>query len=154
MKIETQFLLIDQTDRKLRPFKTAAEVIIPPRGWINTIRNVMKMSLSQMGKRIGITAPSVKEIEEREVSGAISLNTLRSAGKALNLKLVYGFVPIDKSIRNTIDLKAMELAATIVLRTSHNMMLEDQGISETRIRKAIKLKTEEIKRSMPKALWD
>ena len=154
MKTETQFLVIDQTDRKLRAFKTAGEVIIPPRGWINTIRNAMKMSLSQMGKRLGITAPSVKEIEDREVSGAISLNTLRSAGNALNMKLVYGFVPIDKSIRNTIDLKAMELATTIVLRTSHNMMLEDQGISETRIRKAIKLKTEEIRRSMPKALWD
>ena len=154
MKTETQFLLIDQTDRKLRPFKAASEVIIPPRGWINTIRNAMKMSLSQMGKRLGITAPSVKEIEVREISGAISLNTLRSAGKALNMKLVYGFVPIDQSIRKTIDLKAMELAATIVLRTSHNMILEDQGISETRIRKAIKLKSEEIKRSMPKALWD
>ena len=154
MKTETQFLLIDQTDRKLRPFKAASEVIIPPRGWINTIRNAMKMSLSQMGKRLGITAPSVKEIEEREVSGAISLNTLRSAGKALNMKLVYGFVPIDKSIRKTIDLKAMELAARIVLRTSHNMILEDQGISGPRIRKAIKLKSEEIKRSIPKALWD
>ena len=154
MKTETQFLLIDQTDRKLRPFKAASEVIIPPRGWINTIRNAMKMSLSQMGNRLGITAPSVKEIEEREVSGTISLNTLRSAGKALNMKLVYGFVPIDQSIRKTIDLKAMELAARIVLRTSHNMMLENQGIAGTRIRKAIKLKSEEIKRSMPKALWD
>jgi predicted DNA-binding mobile mystery protein A len=119
MDILKQSLLIAQTDRKLQPFKAAGKVRIPPRGWIYTIRNTIKMSLSQMGRRHGITAPSVKEIEEREVNGTVTLNTLREAGKALNMTLVYGFVPMDGTINKMIDKQARELAAQIVLRTSH-----------------------------------
>ncbi len=149
-----QSLIIDQTDRKLRPFNAAGKVIIPPRGWINTIRNAMKMSLRQMGKRLGITAPSVREIEEREANGTITLNTLREAGRALNMRLVYGFVPMDRSIRKSIDKRAKEVASQIVLRTSHNMKLEDQGTTKAQVKKAIKMQADKIITSMPKSLWD
>jgi predicted DNA-binding mobile mystery protein A len=154
MNTTKQSLIIDQTDRKLKPFIAAGRVIIPPRGWINTIRNAMKMSLSQMGKRLGITAPSVMEIEEREANGTITLNTLREAGKALNMRLIYGFVPMDQSIRESINKRAKEVASQIVLRTSHNMKLEDQGTTKAQIKKAIKMQTDMIKTSMPKGLWD
>jgi predicted DNA-binding mobile mystery protein A len=149
-----QSLIIDQTDRKLKAFNAAGKVIIPSRGWINTIRNAMKMSLSQMGKRLGITAPSVREIEEREANGTITLNTLREAGRALNMRLVYGFVPMDQSIRKSIDKRANEVASQIVLRTSHNMKLEDQGTTKAQVKKAIKMQADKIITSMPKSLWD
>lgn len=154
MNTTKQSLIIDQTDRKLKPFNAAGQVIIPPRGWINTIRNAMKMSLSQMGKRLGITAPSVREIEEREANGTITLNTLKEAGRALNMRLVYGFVPIDRSIRKSIDKRAKEVASQIVLRTSHNMRLEDQGTSKAHVKKAINMQADKIITLMPKSLWD
>jgi len=154
MDTTKQSLIIDQTDRKLKSFNAAGKVIIPPRGWINTIRNAMKMSLSQMGKRLGITAPSVREIEEREVNGTITLNTLREAGRVLNMRLVYGFVPMDGSIRKSIDKRAKEVASQIILRTSHNMKLEDQGTTKALVKKAIKMQTDKIINSMPKSLWD
>ena len=154
MDTTKQSLIIDQTDRKLKPFNAAGKVIIPPRGWINTIRNAMKMSLSQMGKRLGITAPSVREIEEREANGTITLNTLREAGRALNMRLVYGFVPMDGSIRKSIEKRAKEVASQIILRTSHNMKLEDQGTTKALVKKAIKMQTDKIITSMPKSLWD
>jgi predicted DNA-binding mobile mystery protein A len=154
MDTTKQSLIIDQTDRKLKPFNAAGQVIIPPRGWINTIRKAMKMSLSQMGKRLGITAPSVREIEERESNGTITLNTLRDAGRALNMRLVYGFVPMDRSIRESINKRAKEVAAQIVMRTSHNMKLEDQGTTKAQVKKAIKMQADKIITSMPKSLWD
>ena len=154
MDTTKQSLIIDQTDRKLKPFNAAGQVIIPPRGWINTIRNAMKMSLSQMGKRLGITAPSVRELEEREANGTITLNTLREAGRALNMRLVYGFVPMDRSIRRSIDKRAKEVASQIVLRTSQNMKLEDQGTTKAQVKKAIKMQADKIITSMPRSLWD
>ena len=154
MKTIKQFLLIDQADRKLQPFKVAGKVIVPSRGWINTIRNALNMSLSKTGKRLGITAPSVKEMEEREVSGSITLNTLREAGKALDMRLVYGFVPQSGSIRKTISNRAKEVATHLVSRTSQHMRLEDQLTTDSQLKKAIKLKTDEIIASMPKILWD
>jgi len=154
MKEAKQKLLIDQADRKLKPFSAVSRVIVPPGGWINTIRKAIKMSLSQMGSRLEISAQSVKEIEEREANGTITLNTLRNAGKALNMKLVYGFVPMDKSINKMIEKRAKALAEQIVLRTSHTMKLENQATSRVEIKKAISNKSEELKMKMPKQLWD
>ena len=53
-----------------------------------------------------------------------------------------------------IEKKAMELAEQIVLRTSATMNLEDQKNTMERLRIAIKDRAEEIKREMPRYLWD
>jgi transcriptional regulator with XRE-family HTH domain len=41
------------------------------------------MSLRQLGERLQISQQSVKEIEEREVSGSITLKSLRETAEAL-----------------------------------------------------------------------
>ena len=53
-----------------------------------------------------------------------------------------------------IDRKARELATRIVLRTSNTMKLEDQGNSDTRIKKAIEEKAMSFKNEIPKILWN
>lgn len=40
---------------------------------------------------MGISAQSVKEIEQRERDGGVSLKVLNTAAKAFGLKLSYGF---------------------------------------------------------------
>lgn len=154
MNAAKQMLLINQADRKLQPFNAAGKVTVPPKGWISTIRGAMKMSLSQMGKRLKISPQSVKELEEREASGTITINTLRQAGKVLNMKLIYGFVPVDKSIEKMIDKQAHKVARDLVMRTSQNMKLEDQATSQAQVRRSIEQKALEIKMKMPKQLWD
>lgn len=57
------------------------------------------MSFRQFGERLGLTPPSAESIEKREREGSITLKSLEEAGKALNMKLVYGFVPMDGSIK-------------------------------------------------------
>lgn len=68
-------------------------------------------------------------MEQREKEGSISLKSLRESAWALDMELVYGFVPKDGSLDALIDCKARELAAQIVSRTSTTMNLEDQGNS-------------------------
>jgi hypothetical protein len=70
------------------------------------------------------------------------------------MKFIYGFAPKASSIDELVDIKAKEMARRIVLRTSHTMNLEDQGISEEGICQAIEELAAEIKREMRKSLWD
>lgn len=149
-----QKLIIEQLDRKLSKFSDLEEMTIPPNGWIYSIRIALKMSLRQLGKMLNITAQSVKEIEEREKTGAISLKVLRQVGQALNMKLVYGFIPKNKTIEKMIEERTYEMAKEIVLRTSASMRLEDQENREERILAAINEKALELKQKMPKYLWD
>ena len=154
MNTQKQKLLIEQVDKKLSLLRPVENVISPQRGWVYAIRSALKMSLRQLGNRLKISAQSVKEIEERETNGSITIKALREVANALDLKLVYGFVPKGESLEAVIEKKANEKAREIVLRTSNTMKLEDQENSKTRIEKAIKSKAEEIKNKMPKYLWD
>ena len=70
------------------------------------------------------------------------------------MKLVYGFIPKAGSLEKMIENRAKEIAEEIVRRTSASMVLEDQGNTETRLRKAIQEKTAELKHEMPRYLWD
>lgn len=153
-KIKQQKLLLEQLNKKMQPFKALQTATVPAEGWVHAIRTALKMSLRQMGNLLSITSQSVKETEQREKDGSITLKNLREAGRALNMRLVYGFIPEDGSLEKMIEKKAREIAEEIVKRTSHSMMLEDQENSEQRIKKAIKERTEEIKNEMPRYLWD
>lgn len=112
------------------------------------------MSLRQLGNKMGITAPSVHEIEQRETSGTVSLKVLRQVGEALDMKLVYGFVPGTESLAEMIENRAHQIAQEIVMRTSVSMALEDQKNSDHRIKLAVMEKVAEIKSSLPRYLWD
>lgn len=148
-------LLIKQLDRKLGLLKKIEDVQVPEQGWIYTIRTALNMTLEQLGKRLNnMSKQGVKDIEVREASGTITINSLKEAGNGLGLKFVYGFIPNPYSLEELIDLKATELAKSIVLRTQNNMLLENQGNTEEIINEAIKELASELKREMRKSLWD
>jgi predicted DNA-binding mobile mystery protein A len=154
MKDNKQLLLLQQTDKKTQVFKELKSITIPTKGWINTFRTALKMSLRQLGNRLLIAPQSVKEIEEREANGTITLKSLRDVANALDMQLVYGFVSKHESLEQMIEKRAKELAKEIVLRTHNTMTLEAQENSAERIEQAIAQKTAEIKYEMPKYLWD
>ena len=147
-------LLIEQLDQKLKPFQKTEVVLVPDKGWINTIRTTLNMTMAQLGSKLNVTRQGIKGIEESEAKGSISINSLKEAGEALGLKFVYGFVPKDGTIDNLIKSRAKKLAKKIVLRTNQNMKLENQGISDKKIKQSIIDLATEIKREMRKSLWD
>ena len=147
-------LLIEQLDQKLAPFKNAGMILTPQKGWINTIRTTLNMTRAQLGSKLKLTKGAIQKIEEREATGQITINKLRDVGHALDMQLVYGFVPKHGTIDNLISLKAKELARKIVLKTNQNMKLENQGIGDKKINQSIMDLADEIKREMRKSLWD
>lgn len=149
-----KLLQIQQLNNKMLAFANLQKIAPPPIGWIKAIRTAIGMSMLQLGNRLSITKQSVQDIERREKDGSVTLRALREAGKALDMQLVYGFVPNDGSLEALIDRKATELAMQIVLRTSNTMKLEDQENTKQRIEKAIQERAMAIKNEMPKTLWD
>ncbi len=147
-------LLISQLEQKLKPFAVAKNSTIPSKGWLHTIRTSLNMTMEQLGNRLGITKQGVKKIEESEAKGTVSINTLKDVAKALDMQLVYGFVPKNGTMQELIAKKAEKLATKIVLRTHKNMQLENQAITDTKLKNAIKELAEEIAREMKKSLWD
>lgn len=154
MKKNKNQLLLEHLETKIAPFKGVTEVIIPHTGWVKSIRTTLGMSLRQLANRMGVSPQSINEMEKREVSGTITLNTLRELAHSLDMQLVYGLTPKDESIEKMIERRAFEIAKEIVNRTHTTMTLEDQQNSEERINKAIAQKTEELLDEMPKYLWD
>ena len=152
--MKKQILILDHVNAKIAQLKKAEDLVIPPAGWIYSIRQALGMSMRQLGNRMGITPQSVKEIEEREKNGTVTLKVLQQFGHALNLKLVYGFVPSEGTLEKIIERRALELATEIVKRTSASMKLEDQENKPDRLKKAVREKAEEIKFQMPKYFWE
>lgn len=153
MKQLKQKLMIEQMDAKLKEFIPLLKNQSPEGGWINAIRRSLKMSFRQFGDRMNVTPQGAEGIEKREKEGSITLKILEEAGRALNMKLVYGFVPIDGSIEKTIENRARELAIEIVKTTSNTMVLEDQENSNERLKKAVEDKTKQLVYEMPRHLW-
>lgn len=147
-------LLLEQLDKRLKPFKGTEKVAVPSIGWVKNIRTALNMTLSQLGKKLNITKQGARDLEKREESGVISIQLLREVGRVLEMDFVYGFVPIDGSVDQLVEKKAKKMATKIVLRTSQSMKLENQGNSDERIKQAIEELTEDLKNELQKSLWD
>jgi predicted DNA-binding mobile mystery protein A len=94
------------------------------------------------------------DIEKREKDGSITIKSLREVARAMDMRLVYGFVPNDGLLDALIDKRVAEPATQIVMRAANTMKLEDQANSKKRIETAIREWAAAIKNDMPKILWD
>jgi predicted DNA-binding mobile mystery protein A len=103
----------------------------PKTGWIRTIREALGMTMAQLGKRLGISPQSLRNLEERERKGTISLAKLREAAEAMDCELKIAFVPRG-SLEATVQAQAARRATEQRDRLIHTMRLESQeaGVSE------------------------
>lgn len=149
-----KLLSVKQLDRKLQALYKSRNLDIPINGWIRNIRNSLNMTQEQLADKLNISRQGVADMERREPSGAISINTLKEVGQAMGLKLIYGFVPLEESFEKLVEDKATRLAEHIVLRTNHNMSLEDQAIDQESEKESIRELAIEIKTEVRRGLWD
>ena len=147
MKSSEIQLLLNQTQEKINSFSVLKSVEKPDKGWVSTIRVSLKMSLRQLGERLHISPQGVKDLEKREESGAITLNSLKEVARALDMDLVYGFISRHNSLEAMIEERAREIAEELILKSN-------QEGSDKDIKKAIEQKTYEIASKMPSYLWD
>lgn len=149
-----KLLLLRQLDAKIFSYNLTTNAKQLEGSWINAIRRALNITMMQLGRKMGTSKQSILQYEKSEQLGNISIKNLREIGLAMDMDLVYGFVPKDGSLEKLVDRKAGDLARKIVLRTHQNMKLESQETSTKHIESAIMELKEEFKRELHKSLWD
>jgi predicted DNA-binding mobile mystery protein A len=139
-------------DAQLKNAKRLLPSPPPPKGWLRAIRDGLGMTAAQFGARLGISQPSIADLERREASGTVTLAALKAAATALDCTLVYAVVP-NESLEATIRKQARKAAAKRLARVAHSMRLEAQGLSDQSNREQLDELTEEIIRTEPRAIW-
>ena len=124
----------------------------PVKGWLRSIREALGMSGKQLGERMGVSQPRVVQLEKDEVSGAVTMKSMRQAAEALDCVFVYAVVP-RTNLKETVRNQAYKVAEKSLSRTSHTMLLEDQQVSNDERRKMLESKIDDLAREMPNDFW-
>ncbi|HNP91623.1 mobile mystery protein A [Macellibacteroides fermentans] len=147
-------LYLEQIDRKIKAFSGVLPDSKPMGGWIEAVRKAIGMNMRQLATKMNKTPQAIKQIQEREKAGTITLNSLEETAAAMNMKLVYAIVPMEtSSLSELIQQQAEKMAKEIVIRANKTMSLEDQKISEKRIKNSIKEISAELAEN-PEKLWE
>lgn len=146
-------LIREQLDATLQRFKPILLVSPPKKGWIRAVRDALGMTGLQFSKRLNVNPSRVTEMEHGEISGSLTIKTMRKAAESLNCVFVYAIVP-QKTLEDIVKKQIQKAAHERFNRISHTMDLEDQELSSKEKKKALKELEEELLRSMPKFMWD
>lgn len=141
---------LDSRFAKLRPLLKTQR---PPKGWLRAIRDALGMTTKQFGQRLGVSQPRIVELEQSEVNGTVTLNTLRRAAEALGCRLVYLLVP-EKPLAETVRERAELIADRQSSAVEHTMRLEDQAVNDKGVARALRQQTIEELLRRPARLWD
>jgi predicted DNA-binding mobile mystery protein A len=125
----------------------------PPKGWLRAIRDALGMTTKQFGQRLGVSQPRIVELEQSEVSGTVTLNTLQRAAEALGCRLVYVLVP-EQPLAETVRERAELVADRQSSAVEHTMRLEDQAVTDKGAARALRQQMIEDLLRRPARLWD
>jgi len=151
--VERDELARKHLDQRLARLQKAGELARPPRGWLRAVRDSLGMTAAQLAVRLQVSQPRIVEMEKAEQRGAITLDTLERAARALDCTLVYALVPNGGSLDGLVRKQASQVVAETVSRVDHSMKLENQGVSAKTLKEERERLAEELLRR-PRRLWD
>jgi len=141
---------LDQHFESLRPL---ANVSKPPKGWVRAVRDALGMTTAQLAKRLGISQPSVVELQQSEAGGTITLNTLQRAAAALGCRLVYSLIP-NEPLADTVTARAKLIAQRQLGQVQQTMRLENQSVNDKEVNDRLREQLVEKLLRRPARLWD
>jgi predicted DNA-binding mobile mystery protein A len=152
MKNRTK-LVRKQLDKTLLEFRSLLGISIPQKGWIRAIRVSLGLSGRQLADRLRVTQQRVSEIERDELSGSVTLKSMRKVADCLDCVFVYALVP-QISLEQTVHDRATQVAEERLKRASQSMLLEGQELNEDDELDALTDMIEEMIETLPSTLWD
>lgn len=144
----------EQLDERLETLRAVAHLAaVPPRGWIRAVRDTLGMTTRQLGQRLGVSQPRVVKLEQGEIAGTITLESLRRAAEALGCRLVYSIVPV-KPLTETIEERISEIAERQLASVEQTMRLEAQEVTSKKRREQAREQIVQEVLRRPARLWD
>ena len=126
---------------------------VPRSGWIASIRQALGMSKTQLAKRVGVTRPSLDDLESNEVKTTITLASLHKVADALGCDLQYVLVP-RKPLERQIAEQALKKARSKLGRINQSQALEASALEADSLSKAITDLAKELEVTRPSGLWN
>jgi predicted DNA-binding mobile mystery protein A len=144
---------IRHLDKRFTTWRPLIKNPRPPKGWLRAVRDALGMTTAQFARRLGVSQPRIVELEQSEVSGGVTLNTLQRAAEALGCRLVYALVP-DQPLEDTVRARAQLIAARQAGAVEHSMRLENQAVTSKKVSKELHQRRIEELMRRPARLWD
>lgn len=142
-----------QIDKRLNTLSDNEALTRPPRGWIKAIREALGMTSAQLAKRMGVSQPRVFTLERAEARGAVTLESLERAARALDCRLVYALVP-RQPLDALIEERTLHLAKKRLAATRHTMALEAQGVEKVDEDEQLKRLVRQMIEKAGSELWE
>lgn len=153
MRGKQKKLAREQLDETMKSFGPLKAMSAPGKGWIRAIRDTLGMTGVQLAKRLNVNQQRVARIEQDEILGKVTLNTIQNAAEAMDCVFIYSVVPRD-SLEQIVRKQAEVVAKNRMARSNQMMRLEMQELSEGEKANAMQNLIDEIIEAMPKSLWD
>jgi predicted DNA-binding mobile mystery protein A len=126
----------------------------PRLGWLKAVREALGLSALQLGQRMGVTQPVIFRMEQREKRGAVTLEALDRAARAMQCRLIYAIVPEEApSLEGIVSQRALRLARALTAGVERSMALEDQEVPAEFTKAHVQELADELKRTMDPRLW-
>lgn len=144
---------IRHLDRRLSTLRPLASVSRPPKGWLRAVRDALGMTTAQLAGRMGVTQPRIVELEQSEVAGNVTVQSLQRAAEALGCRFVYALVP-DRPLAEVVRARAELVADRQLTAVRHTMNLEDQAVRGRQADRELRRQSVERLLQRPARLWD
>ena len=144
---------IRHLDKRFTVLRRLAQSPRPTKGWLRAIRDALGMTQAQFARRLGVSQPRIIELEQSEVGGSVTLNTLQRAAEALGCRLVYALIP-EKPLAETVRERAEIISERQLKAVEQTMRLEDQSVKDTTAAKDLRRQFMDELLRRPARLWD
>ncbi len=146
-------LKLKQTEELLRPFRRVAHAQVPRGGWARAVREALGMSAAQLAARLNVTRQTIRDLEQSEATGKITVDSLNKLASAMGCRVIYALVP-EKPLAEMQRERASKIADSLVKPVSHSMKLEAQSISERDEQRQKDQIVRKLLAGNPRKLWD
>jgi len=140
----------DKVNQAVRQFGGIS--MLPPEGWLRTIRTALRMSGPQLASRLGVTKARISKAEKDEITGSLTIKTMQNMAEAMGCRFVYAVIP-EAEVEEVIKRRAIQKAREKVKSASTHMALEAQTLSKDQLEFEIERIAAEIVEKMPSDLW-
>ncbi len=143
-----QKLQLEALDKKIQKIRFQTK---PKNGWARTIRSSLMMSLPVVANKFEVSPQAIFQMEQGEIDETISLKTLRRLAEALDCELHYALIPHQKSLKKTIQKRAISKAKQMVGDVDKTMSLENQRVKNSK--KSVNILAKELAENLNSKLW-
>lgn len=146
----------NQLDNRLLKIKKDGLANMPFYYWLKTTREALGIPAMILAKKIGISQPTLVNLEKSELNEKITIESLKKIAKALHCELKYAIVPEFpfNSFEDIVDAQVEKAVKKEILEMNHTMLLEKQSLDKNELSYYENDIRRRLKEKLPSNIWE